>query len=154
MWAGRAWPVEVGGGRSGKGALSGMGAGVRSQRGERRSANRPTLVLMAGLLSPPPGQGGRGRFDPSPKSPPRPPWVHEPPNAEAAACHLPSPKKKCHAPFPPTLSLPTKIKVSFSFTSCSLFAGNVSRSGTGWGLQAQGSIKVTSVCTLGRQLSP
>lgn len=94
---------------------------------------------MAGLLSPPPGQGGRGRRGPSPKSPPRPPWVHEPPNAEAAACHLPSPKKKCHAPFPPALSLPTQIKVSFSFKSCILFPGKVSRSGPGWGPQEQGS---------------
>lgn len=116
-WAGRAWPV-VGVGGSGKGALSGMGEGVRSQSGEGRSANRPTLVLMAGLLNPPPGQGGRGRRGLSPKPPPRPPWVHEPPVAEAAACHPLSPKKKCHAPpFPPTLSLPTKIKVSFSFKS-------------------------------------
>lgn len=76
------------------------GGGVRRQCGEGRSANRPTLVLMAGLLSPPAGQGGRGRHGPFPKPPPRPPWVHEPPNAEAAACHPPLPKEKVSCPLP------------------------------------------------------
>lgn len=56
-----------------------------------------------GSSQPTPRAGREGSTGPSPKPPPRPPWVHEPPNAEAAACHPPSPKKNCHAPFPPTL---------------------------------------------------
>lgn len=122
-----------GGGRGRQGALSGMGAGVRSQCGEGRSANRPTLVLMAGLLSPPPGQGGRGRQAPPPSLPHAHPGCMNRPMQKLP--HVtPQKKKKCHAPLPPPLSFPPKIKVSFSLKSCVLSCPCVGRPpGEGWG---------------------
>lgn len=101
-----------------------------------------------GSSQPTPRAGGRGRHGPSPKPPPRPPWVHELPNAEAAACHALSPKKKCHAPCPPTFSFPTKIKVSFSFTSCLLLV--CWGMSPNWGRGALGMerrVEVAKMCT-------
>lgn len=94
-----------------QGALSGMGAGVRSQCGEGRSANRPTLVLMAGLLSPPPGQGGRGRQAPPSKPPHAHPGCMNRPTQKLP--HVTPQKKKCHAPFHPPSHSPPELKFPF-----------------------------------------
>lgn len=101
----------------GQGALSGMGAGDRSQCGEGRSANRPTLVLMAGLLSPPPGQGERGRQAPPPGLPHAHPGCMNRPMQKLP--HVTPQKKKCHAPFHPPSHSPPKLKFPFHLKAAS-----------------------------------